>query len=59
MANEFKSGEVVQLKSGGPDMTVDFVNDILQTVTCSWFVNKKRQTDSFPPTSLKPVSETK
>jgi uncharacterized protein YodC (DUF2158 family) len=59
MANEFKPGEIVQLKSGGPNMTVDYVNDVLQTITCSWFIKNKRQTDSFPPASLKPAPEKK
>ena len=39
MANQFKLGDVVQLKSGGPKMTV---NQLLgrdrQLLGCSWFL---------------------
>jgi uncharacterized protein YodC (DUF2158 family) len=53
--NEFKPGDVVVLKSGGPKMTVEQVgNDGLQrpTVWCDWFEGNKKYSDTFPPTSL-------
>ena len=39
MSSEFQAGDVVQLKSGGPGMTVEMVSDGNGTITvhCSWF----------------------
>jgi uncharacterized protein YodC (DUF2158 family) len=55
MAEQFKAGDVVQLKSGGPDMTVNFVeNDSgTEVAACSWFVNNKKESSRFPTSSLK------
>jgi len=55
MANEFKIGDLVQLKSGGPVMTVTDVPDNLGNafVWCKWSVNDKTESDSFPPLALK------
>jgi uncharacterized protein YodC (DUF2158 family) len=55
MANEFKIGDVVQLKSG-PKMTVTEVgNNIHQTPTvwCVWFEGSKQDKGTFPPSALK------
>lgn len=59
MNAEIKAGSVVQLKSGGPLMTVSSVGDIYgePTVWCDWFVQDKapwkKEHGSFPPSSLK------
>ena len=54
MADEIKAGNIVQLNSGSPDMTVDFVNDVLGQASCSWFSkDNKRQTELFNLLSLK------
>ena len=46
MANEFKVGDVVKLKSGGPEMTIEgIVYD--ENVTCSWFDGCKLRSGSF------------
>lgn len=39
MTHEFEAGDVVQLKSGGPKMTVEMVSDKDGDVIvhCSWF----------------------
>ena len=53
---EFKPGDVVMLKSGGPKMTVDQIGDSAsnrEMVWCDWFEGNKKFNDSFPPTSLK------
>lgn len=42
----FQKGDVVQLKSGGPEMTVVKVDEQGQ-VTCTWFEKSKRYTDTF------------
>jgi uncharacterized protein YodC (DUF2158 family) len=59
MAHTLKSGDVVQLKSGGPDMTVNFVeNDgATEVAGCSWFINNKKESSRFPTATLKLVSQ--
>jgi uncharacterized protein YodC (DUF2158 family) len=56
---EIKTGNVVQLKSGGPNMTVDSVeNDNGTTVAaCSWFLNNQKENGQFPVATLKLVSQ--
>lgn len=58
MPGEIKAGSVVQLKSGGPDMTVNFVeNDSgTEVASCSWFVNNKKESSRFPTATLRLVS---
>ncbi len=62
MANEFKNGEVVQLKSGGPNMVVDHTgptvpNGTKLRVWCEWFDGKKKVRDNFAPDSPRVVPE--
>ena len=59
MSNEhaFKPGDVVRLKSGSPDMTIQFIeNDTLRNnktiVYCSWFEGIKTFKGDFTPESL-------
>jgi uncharacterized protein YodC (DUF2158 family) len=61
MPDEIKVGDVVQLKSGGPDMTVNQI-DKLGTMSgegplsawCCWFDNNREEKKgTFPLTSLK------
>ena len=58
MANQFKPGDVVQLRSGGPEMTVtdvgldDFKKEM---VWCVWFVKTKQESGSFVPDALAKV----
>ncbi len=50
----FKVGDVVQLKSGGPQMTVTALNQFY--ITAAYFDGNDRLTDSqFPPEALQPV----
>ena len=46
MPEEFKPGDVVKLKSGGPRMTVDDVDVYMSggkpQAKCVWFEDKKR-----------------
>jgi uncharacterized protein YodC (DUF2158 family) len=51
---EFRIGDVVQLKSGGPRMTVDFV-DTHGALTCIWFEGQERRSQSFQPETLRPA----
>jgi uncharacterized protein YodC (DUF2158 family) len=56
---EIKAGDVVQLKSGGPKMTVSLVGTTMGGTTlqawCDWFEGTKKMEGSFPLTSLKIV----
>jgi uncharacterized protein YodC (DUF2158 family) len=63
---KFKIGEQVQLKSGGPVMTVAGVvqappnvfNSANGHIRCQWFSGKKLENGAFPAESLrKPVEE--
>ena len=58
--DEIKPGNVVQLKAGGPKMTVSAVYrnpDEVTSAYCDWFDGKKTQQKSFPITSLKHAEE--
>jgi uncharacterized protein YodC (DUF2158 family) len=57
LAGIFKKGDVVQLKSGGPKMTVD---DVVKDgdVWAVWFAGAKRERAHFSKESIKPVEET-
>lgn len=58
--NQFNTGDVVQLKSGGPKMTVVKVDDFESgslIVVCSWFVGTKKETASFPPDALEKATQ--
>lgn len=51
MANQFKVGDVVQLKSGGPKMTVsESYND--GTLGCVWFLGSDQKAGTFPSDAL-------
>jgi uncharacterized protein YodC (DUF2158 family) len=59
MSTEIKPGSVVQLKSGGPMMTVNWINEEEGTVyaSCDWFIEDKapwkKESATFRVTSLK------
>jgi uncharacterized protein YodC (DUF2158 family) len=54
--SEFKQGDIVQLNSGGPKMTVaGFHKD--GSVFCQWFAGSKLQDGYFQKISLKPVKK--
>jgi uncharacterized protein YodC (DUF2158 family) len=57
MGEEFKAGDVVELKSGGPKMTVSQAGKAAISgrpmILCDWFDGQKKMRDSFPPESLK------
>jgi len=63
-ANEIKEGSVVQLRSGGPNMTVAWVEKAgeqysVDVAACTWFVHDralwKSEEKVFPLTALKLV----
>jgi uncharacterized protein YodC (DUF2158 family) len=47
----FKAGDVVQLKSGGPLMSVSEIDGNI--VHCRWFVGTEEKNSSFPSEILK------
>lgn len=50
MAEQIKVGDVIQLKSGGPLMTVNAVGDSSgkPTVWCTWFDKTEQKRGHFP-----------
>lgn len=57
-SDKFKSGDCVELKSGGPTMTVKGVGNYSyqeNVVLCVWFDGMKKKEDTFVPESLKLV----
>lgn len=50
MPTSFKTGDIVKLKSGGPEMTVTEVDP--PNIYCSWFAGKKLEDGRFPRGSL-------
>ena len=58
MADEIKAGDTVQLKSGGPVMTADWVGDNYGVISagCTWFTGTPKEGTLFPVTSLKLVA---
>jgi uncharacterized protein YodC (DUF2158 family) len=46
-----KRGDIVKLRSGGPLMTVDYVN--VRTLHCSWFEGTQLLTGQFDRDTLK------
>ncbi|MDA5481841.1 DUF2158 domain-containing protein [Yersinia intermedia] len=56
MSDEFKAGDIVKLKSGGPDMTVKvFLSSQGNSFLCQWFAGKKLEQGYFKPDSLELV----
>ena len=50
---KFKSGDVVMLKTGSPEMTVHGYRDNNETqLTCVWFDQNGRQSASFKEDTL-------
>lgn len=52
--SNFKTGDVVKLKSGSPPMTVDYCDNNGWKVRCSWWddENKKFRNEWFHPPSI-------
>jgi uncharacterized protein YodC (DUF2158 family) len=53
----FKLGEVVQLKSGGPDMTIVAVNERGQSYNCAWMDGATPHTKNYPAEALERTSD--
>lgn len=60
MSAKFAVGDVVKLKSGGPDMTVrNLPSELTKTYTCQWFAGKKLESGHFAEESLDTAVPTK
>lgn len=53
----FNKGDIVQLKSGGPKMTVDEPQTETGNVLCTWFAGNKLQQGYFDPETIKKLRE--
>lgn len=58
--NKFNVGDIVKLKSGGPEMAIREVRINLHQIftgdyVCQWFAGKKLDQGVFPEESLIPV----
>jgi uncharacterized protein YodC (DUF2158 family) len=54
VANTFNVGDVVELKSGGPGMTVaENMPPDYTRVKCQWFGGRKLESGFFPVASVK------
>lgn len=54
----FKVGDIVKLRSGGPDMTVESVPEFRQYsehYRCQWFAGKKLEHGNFQEEALEAV----
>jgi uncharacterized protein YodC (DUF2158 family) len=56
MTTEFKPGDIVRLKSGGPDMTVSSIDPHKKYLHCEWFAGKKREFGQFSFVVIEAVS---
>lgn len=59
MADEkFEIGDVVQLKSGGPEMTIAQIDSNGMEITCRWFLDGHPRREFFHPKTLrKPLTD--
>jgi len=59
--SELKIGDVVVLKSGGPEMTINTIGETeyedFDSAWCVWFDKNKQVKGVFPMTSLKAYKE--
>lgn len=55
---DFQEGDIVQLKSGGPKMTVGgYMSGTSSSVSCTWFVKETPQHKYFNEKALKKVED--
>ncbi|MEA3000714.1 MAG: putative small protein [Sphingomonadales bacterium] len=55
MPNDFKKGDIVQLRSGGPKMTVE--QDWGDEIRVAWFAGAKMEVQTVHPDALQPYVE--
>ncbi|WP_447894254.1 YodC family protein [Vreelandella sp. GE22] len=57
MDDKFVVGDIVKLKSGGPEMTVNAPIANPRGYRCQWFAGKKLEQGIFPGDSLEKVEK--
>lgn len=57
MSEQFKAGDVVMLKSGGPEMTINYIDETKKEAECIWFEGFKKCKDTFNPDALEKVEK--
>ena len=55
----FQAGEIVELKSAGPKMTIITVDNSSGEATCTWFEGKDRKEEIFDIGRLRKVHQRK
>jgi uncharacterized protein YodC (DUF2158 family) len=55
MNDQFKAGDKVRLKSGGPTMTVERFDTLVQQYCCVWFAKDVSKRDLFDAAVLEPA----
>lgn len=53
----FKVGDTVRFKTGGPDMIINHVNPTLRKYTCRWFYNSQLNAFTFDENELYTMDE--
>ncbi len=56
---KYKAGDIVRLRSGGPEMTVKEIPNnrrYSNNYLCQWFAGKKLESGQFNEESLEPVN---
>ena len=57
MADNLNAGDLVQLKSGGPKMTIERLMPSGDSFKCTWFSGNKHNTEVFRKDALVPFVE--
>ncbi|SIQ75467.1 Uncharacterized conserved protein YodC, DUF2158 family [Rhizobium sp. RU35A] len=57
--NKFKAGDLVQLKSGGPTMTVEKFMQHNESYRCTWFAGAKHNREDFAEEAIELYSDDK
>lgn len=57
METKFKIGDTVQLKSGGPKMTVTVVDVSDKGIHTTWFAGSKKESGYFPYNTITIIKE--
>ena len=58
MKQQFQIGQTVRLKSDGPLMTVNFIDESNNQIQCVWFENGSKKMDTFHPDTIEPDDDT-
>lgn len=59
MRNKFSEGDIVKLKSGGPNMSVREVKGSGKLIVCQWFAGSNLKQGHFNEETLEIVKEEK